>query len=243
MPLSRQTSRIVWPSKPSTTRPSTSMRIRGVLCGPLRRLRGDQPLGERVVARRDRVEHGRGVRPGLSSGWTGRVGARDEVGHQRGPAVAAPAATAIGVQTPAGQVERRRWSSSSDRKYRIPLVNGRVGQALVVAQGAGDDVVGEVRDEGRVRGLRACRSAIRSPISDRRRRPIRQGIDLPHASSAEKRVRSRARSTTQARSSAITTEPEPMWAPAARERVEVVRRVQEVRRGGGRRSGRRRGRP
>ena len=33
MSLSRQTSRIVWPSKPSTTRPSTSMRIRGVLCG------------------------------------------------------------------------------------------------------------------------------------------------------------------------------------------------------------------
>jgi len=45
---------------------------------------------------------------------------------------------------------------------------------------------------------------------------MRQGMDLPQAWSAENRVRSRARSTMQARSSAITTEPEPTWAPAAR---------------------------
>ena len=50
--------------------------------------------------------------------------------------------------------------------------------------------------------------------------PIRQGIVLPHASSAQKRVSSRARSTMQARSSATTTEPEPMWAPAVAQRLE-----------------------
>ena len=59
-------------------------------------------------------------------------------------------------------------------------------------------------------------STIRSAISTSRRVPIRQGIVLPQASLAQKRVSSRARSTTQARSSATTTEPEPMWAPAAR---------------------------
>ena len=58
--------------------------------------------------------------------------------------------------------------------------------------------------------------ATRSPISYRRRSPIRQGIVLPHASSAENFVSRRARSTTHARSSAMTTEPEPMCAPASR---------------------------
>ena len=57
---------------------------------------------------------------------------------------------------------------------------------------------------------------IRSPISYSRRSPIRQGIVLPHASSAENFVSSRARSTTHARSSANTTDPEPTWAPASR---------------------------
>ena len=33
MPLSRQTSRIVWPSRPSMTRPSTSIRMTGVAWG------------------------------------------------------------------------------------------------------------------------------------------------------------------------------------------------------------------
>ena len=59
-------------------------------------------------------------------------------------------------------------------------------------------------------------STTRSAISTRRRVPIRHGMVLPHASPAQKRVSSRARSTMQARSSATTTEPEPMWAPAAR---------------------------
>ena len=59
-------------------------------------------------------------------------------------------------------------------------------------------------------------STTRSAISTSRRVPIRHGIVLPHASPAQNRVSSRARSTMQARSSATTTEPEPMCAPAAR---------------------------
>ena len=51
--------------------------------------------------------------------------------------------------------------------------------------------------------------------------PIRHGIVLPQASSAAKRVRRRARSTTQARSSATITEPEPTWAPTARRSSKV----------------------
>ena len=53
------------------------------------------------------------------------VGARQQVGHGRLMG-SLPAATAIGWQTPAGQELRRRCSSSSDRKYRIPLASGRV---------------------------------------------------------------------------------------------------------------------
>ena len=215
MPLSRQTSRIVWPSKPSTTRPSTSMRIRGVLCGPLRRLRRDEPLGEGVLARRRRVVDARGVRTDLAGTVERRLGTDDEVGHQRDPAAVAPAPTAIGVQTPAGQVERRRWSSSSDRKYRIALVNGRVARrswshsaeaAMSCARSAsGPGSVGF-----------GVPLAIRSPISYSRRRPMRHGMDLPQAASAGELRQQPARSTMHGRSSAITTEPEPTWAPASR---------------------------
>ena len=88
--------------------------------GALRRLRGDQALGERVVAGRGRVEDPRRVGTDLPRPVERTLvragGARDQVGHQRDPAAVAPAPTAIGVQTPAGQVERRRWSSSSGRK-------------------------------------------------------------------------------------------------------------------------------
>ena len=56
---------------------------------------------------------------------------------------------------------------------------------------------------------------------DRRSRPAGgcrsgTGIVLPHASPAQNRVSSRARSTMHARSSATTTDPEPTCAPAAR---------------------------
>ena len=80
-------------------------------------------------------------------------------------------------------------------------------QALVVAQRGGRDVVREVRQQRRVGGLRGARPRSRSPISYSRRRPIRHGMDLPQAASAENFVSSRARSTMQARSSAMTTEP------------------------------------
>ena len=63
---------------------------------------------------------------------------------------------------------------------------------------------------------RGVPTAIRSAISDRRRVPIRHGIVLPQAWSAQNRVSSRARSTTQARSSATTIEPEPTCAPTSR---------------------------
>ena len=59
--------------------------------GSLRRLRVEKALGERLGLDR-------------GGGW---FGARDQVGHGR-PYVAAPAATAIGWQTPAGQELRRR---------------------------------------------------------------------------------------------------------------------------------------
>ena len=75
----------------------------------LRRLRVEQALGERSGLGR------RGGCRGASAGrpWVALCG-RD------------PTATAIGWQTPAGQELRRMWSSSSDRKYRIPLASGRV---------------------------------------------------------------------------------------------------------------------
>ena len=63
---------------------------------PLRALGRDQPLGERVLARRDRVQDG-GVVGACVAPLEGRVGvgANDEVGHQRDPGVAA-APTAMG---------------------------------------------------------------------------------------------------------------------------------------------------
>ena len=64
MPLSRQTSRIVWPSKPSTTRPSTSIRMRGDDCGR---------CGDCVSSRRSASDRSAGLGAGL--------GARDEVSH------------------------------------------------------------------------------------------------------------------------------------------------------------------
>ena len=79
--------------------------------GSLRRLGRQQPLGDAVGKR---CEFGAMVRAG------------DQVGHVS--QWAAPAATAIGRQTPAGQELRRMWSSSSDRKYRIPLAYGSVAR-------------------------------------------------------------------------------------------------------------------
>ena len=138
MPLSRQTSRIVWPSKPSTTRPSTSIRMRGDDCGRCG----------------DCVSRSRSASDSLSIDGAA-VGAGDQVGHDRLHEVA-PAATAIGWQTPAGQALRTMCSSSSDRKYRIPLLSGRVVRRSWSHRADADDVGGQVLEELRVGRARAA---------------------------------------------------------------------------------------
>ena len=103
MPLSRQTSRMVWPSWPVTWRPSTSMLKVGVArgrCGAWtssRRSAGDGARGAGTAAVRV-------VRSAMTQ--------------------AMPPATRSGEQTPAGHVLRVMWSSNSAAKYRIPLVSG-----------------------------------------------------------------------------------------------------------------------
>ena len=210
---------------------------------PLRRLRRDEPLGEGVLARRRRVVDARGVRADLPGTVERRLGTDDEVGHQRDPAAVAPAPTAIGVQTPAGQVERRRWSSSSDRKYRIALVNGRVARrSWSHSAEAAMSCARSTRRAG-VGGLRACRSRCgrRSRTAGAGRSG--RGWTCRRPRPPRSCVRSRARSTMQARSSAMTTEPGADVGARLAQRVELVRGVQQVRGAGGRRSGRRRGRP
>ena len=227
------------------------MRMRGVDCGPLRRLRRDQALGEAVLAGRGRVEDAGLVRADLAGaveralgpGLAGALGTDDHVGHQLDPAAVAPAPTAIGVQTPAGQVAAKEVVVELGAEVAHRAGQGQRGQALVVAQRGGRRCRRQVAQQRRVAGLRG---AGRDPVADLGRggaSPMRHGIVLPHASSAEKRVRSRARSTTQARSSATTTEPEPMWAPAAAQASNSYGVSSEVRRAGARPTGRRRARP
>src|SRR3954453_1610330 len=135
MPLSRQTSRIVWPSKPSTTRPSTSIRMRGDDCGRCgacvsrRRSASDSlsiegRLSGRVIRSAMMPSRGRtgGHRDRMAdAGW---AGASNDVLVQLGTEVSHPAA---------------------EREGREPLV---------VAQGRPDDVsrqVLEKLDIGRAR--------------------------------------------------------------------------------------------
>jgi hypothetical protein len=107
------------------------------------------------------------------------------------------------------------WASSSERKYRIPLASGSVASRSwshsALSTMSCDRSASSCGSVGR-----GVPVVIRSAISTRRFVPIRQGIVLPHASVAQNAVSSRPRSTTQARSSATTTEPEPTWAPTAR---------------------------
>ena len=101
MPLSRQTSRIVWPSNPSTTRPSTSIRMRGVDWGR---------CGAWVSSRRSASDSS--ARRRLHRASVGRrSGSGQGVGHR-----------AASVATGGGRLA----GSKSDPKYRIPLVSGRV---------------------------------------------------------------------------------------------------------------------
>ena len=141
MPLSRQTSRIVWPSKPSTTRPSTSIRMRGDDCGRCGACVSSSRSASDAIGRRS-----------IAGRLSGRV---IEVGHGS-PYRVAPAATAIGWQTPAGQAAARMCSSSSDRKYRIPLVSGRVVRRSWSHRAEADDVGRQVRQQGHVGRPRAA---------------------------------------------------------------------------------------
>ena len=204
-----------------------------------RRLRSLGRLRRRAGGRRaSRLAVSRSTRP--AGGSCGRT-IRSAMGRRASSGPLA-AATAIGWQTPAGQELRRMWSSSSERKYRIPLVSGRVVRRSWSHRRGRHDVGGQVGQQVEVGRAAAGPSTTRSAISTRRRVPIRQGIVLPHASSAQNRVSRRARSTMQARSSATTTEPEPTWAPAARSDSKSYG-VSSARAAGGRPTGRRRGSP
>jgi hypothetical protein len=136
----------------------------------LRGLDVEQPLRERL---------------GSAVGWpSGRVSSsvirRRWPSSRRGTATA----TAMGWQTPAGQVLWRMCSSSSDRKYRIPLRAG--GSPAARGRTAPDATMSAERSSRRVGSVgRGRPSAIRSAISTSRRVPIRHGIVLPHASFAQ----------------------------------------------------------
>jgi hypothetical protein len=170
---------------------------------PLRRLRRQEALAE-------------GVGEGLELHGLGAFRAGDQVGHlssvglARGPGRngdgAADAGWAGAAEDVLVELAPEVSHSGCVRKRR---------QALVVAQAEATTSADRSASSWRSVGL-GRPVAIRSPISLIRRVPIRHGIVLPHASSAQNRVRSRARSTTQARSSAATIDPDPTWAPAAR---------------------------
>ncbi len=225
MPLSRQTSRIVWPSKPSTTRPSTSIRIRGVDCGR---------CGDWVVSRRSatvsamRLEVGAGVRAGdqvshlVSVGGarrhrdratdTGRAGAAEDVLVELGSEVSHPAG-----------VRKRR-------------------QPLVVAQGGGDDVGRQVGQELEVR---RPRQAGRDPIADL--------ADPARPDPARDRLAARLVGAEAGQEPGEVDDAGPLVGDDDRARadvgadgaegVELVRRVEQVGRQHARPTARRRGRP
>ena len=160
-------------------------------------------------------------RSASDSGSSGGFGSGDQVGHQA-PRVAAPAGghrDRVADAGRTGAAEEVVVDLGTEVSHRARCREGR--QALVVAQGGPADVCREVGGQVERRSAAGVPTAIRSTTSDSRRVPIRQGIVLPQAWSAQNRVSSRARSTMQARSSATTIEPEPMWAPAARSASKV----------------------
>src|SRR5450631_10129 len=115
MPLSRQTSRIVWPSKPSTTRPSTSIRMRGVDTGR---------CGAWVVSSSS-------ARDGVSSIGSVRVirsAMRDGASVRTGPGHRDRVADAGG----AGAVEDVLIQLGAEVSHSAG--EGEGGQALVIAQ-------------------------------------------------------------------------------------------------------------
>ena len=267
MPLARQTSRIVWPSVPSTIRPSTSSRNAGVRsgrCGAWAVI-SFSARASRRAGRRCRTAPSRpgaaSMRPALrfhTACW--RVGGPEAPGEGVLGAVAGIAGPArppgrsgcggTAAVGSAGRQGRRRFVACRQR-LRPPrwAVTWGGGGGLMVGMGRlrtrlrpghrpldgrsrpGSCCGGCGRrarrgSTGRRSGARAWRAArgrtarsstmsaarsvsrvissprgspsqMRAPISARRRRPIRHGIVLPQASSAQKRVRAAARSTTQ----------------------------------------------
>ena len=192
MPLSRQTSRIVWPSKPSTTRPSTSMRMRGVDCGR---------CGDCVSSRRSASESEADA--GLAVAADGRS---VPSGRARVSVIGRPRSMPAGD---GGQGRSRsrsiasRWSAGG-----WPGARGRTARRR------------RCRRRGRAASWvstgRSRPSSRRATISARRLVPIRHGIDLPQASFEQKRVSTPTSSSRSVRSSTTMTEPDPRCAPAAR---------------------------
>src|SRR3954454_17207613 len=145
MPLSRQTSRIVWPSKPSTTRPSTSIRMRGDDCGRCGDCVSSSRSGSDPVVNEGRLSgpvsgrlSGRVIRSAMmpSRGRTG--GHRDRMADAGWAGASNDVLVQLGAEVshPAAEWEGR--------------------QPLVVAQGRSDDVGRQVLEELEVRRARAA---------------------------------------------------------------------------------------
>ena len=123
---------------------------------PLRALGRDEALGQRVLAGRGRVVDGGGVGARVRDAARGASSGRTIRSAISGIPVSRRHRPRWGDRPRPGQVLRRRWSSSSDRKYRIPLVNGRVARRSCSHSAGGGDVVGEVLQERRCRWAWAC---------------------------------------------------------------------------------------
>jgi len=153
VPLSRQTSRIVWPARPVYCLPSTSTVNVGGGQAALRSLGLEQSL-DREVGRYFVAE----LRQGVS--------------HALVAVVIAGLATRTGLQTPAGHVPCVKCASNSSAKYRIPLSSGFGAQNSRPHSAASRTSAARSwrfwGSEGRDRPLVA-----RMPISYRRRTPMR----------------------------------------------------------------------
>ncbi len=268
MPLARQTSRIVWPSTPSTMRPSISIRKAGVergRCGAwvvMRRSAGESSYGMTVsygvlasgrlstrpacsfqtafwlAAGRSLRIASAGLLPAASSAdvsgavalaipvevWStgvqsaglpgvvegGELGLGRGVGSRMGRLRTRPRRGPLPL---AGRPRRGRYCGRCGHRARRgntgrhsggrgwPVARGRIARCPRCRRKGRSGA----RSRRRAAGLRRYGTL----ISARRRRPIRQGMVLPQASSAQKRVRTAARSTTQVCWSSTTIEPEP----------------------------------
>ena len=178
----------------------------------LRRLGVEQALGQRHRSRsRDAV-----------------VGARDEVSH--GSPYAERTDRHRDRVTDAG------WAGAAKdvvvelgTEVSHPAREREGGQALVVAQGRGHDVGRQVGQE-RVVGGRGRPSTTRSAISTSRRVPMRHGMVLPHASLGAEPGQQPGQVDDAGPVVGDDDGPGTDVGAGGAERVEVVRRVQEIRR-------------